>query len=283
MRLIKLFTLLTFVVTCFSCAPKFIQQSTEKTRLERKKTAELVHNLDSLSQLRPHYFYSKIKCNFKDTNQSVSFKANLRMVKDSAINTLITFAAIPIMNALVRPDSVIISNKRQKCVIRQNVGFIKQQFGVELDFKNVEELFLGLPIGFDTTQKYFQLHDPFQYIISSHKKRAIRRELKGKPDRIIRREEKKDDDVILNYYLTSNAKNIEKITIESPNDTTSITINYIERDSSYSLLVPKEVELKVVTPRNQLYISLSYDKTEIDVLDPIHFVIPEEYEECKND
>ena len=294
LRFTNSFLLLVFVVSAASCSHKLaVTDSGEK--VNRRRTAELVSAMDSLSQLRPKYFYTKIKCDFSDTNQNLSFKTSIRMVKDSVMNALITYAAIPIINSLISPDSVIISNKREKCVIRQNVGYIKEQFGVDFDYRNVEELFLGLPVGFDTTQKYFQIHDPYNYILSSHKKRVVRREDRNdrntnKPgrdrnnnnnDRNNRREDENEgEDVILKYYLSNDLRTIKRLSIMSPEDSTTIDVQYISRDSVDRYMIPNEVIIEIKTPRNRLVLNMDYDKTEVDIPQEIYFVIPEGYEEC---
>ena len=286
----SVFTFITLLALVVSCSPK-LHTDTELEKVERRKTDVLVAALDTMSQLRPTYFYSKIKCDYSDTNQNKSFKTSIRMVKDSAVNALITFATIPIINSLVRPDSVIITNRQDKCVIRRDLDFIKEQFGVSFDYRNIEELLLGLPIGFDTTQKYFQIHDPYNYILSSHKKREIRRETRNKPERdrngrlIQRREDRDNDedegeDVILKYYLTNDLRTLKRIVIDSPDDTTTIDIAYLTRDSINQYLVPNEVQMVIVTPRNRLVITLDYERTEVNVPQEIRFVIPEEYGEC---
>jgi hypothetical protein len=306
----KLLPFIALVSLLFSCGRKVIDGQVYE-KVEKRKTEVLVSALDSLSHLRPKYFFSRLKVDFSDTNQNISFKTTLRMVKDSVVNPLITFAAIPIVNSLIRPDSVIVMNKRQKCVIRQDVGFIKQQFGVDFNYCNVEELFLGLPVGFDTTQRYFQItNDPYNYIISSHRKRDVRRDAKGKPERdrdgIFDRDRDKERDrdrdrdrerngrrnaagsdqeddeenVIINYYLSGDLSTIRRIHISSPNDTTTIDVNYLSRDTVENYSVPDEVSIDVHTPRNHLQLQLNYSGTEVNVPDEIHFVIPEGYEEC---
>lgn len=285
-----------------SCSPKLHPK--DQVKVERRKTNELIATLDSLSQQRPQYFYSKIKCEYSDTNTSKSFKTSVRLVKDSAVNALITFATIPIINSLIRPDSVIITNRQDKCFIKRDLNFIKEQFGVSFDYRNIEELFLGLPIGFDTTQRYFQIHDPYNYILSSHKKREIRRELKDKPerdkpdrdrdrdrdrehprreDRENNNEQSDEEDVILKYYLAADLRSLTRISVDSPEDTTSIDIQYISRDSIENYLVPDLVLITILTPRNRMVINLDYDRTEINVPQEIRFIIPEEYGECKQE
>lgn len=294
-------SLLTALVV--SCSPKLHPE--DQVKVERRKTAELVSALDSMSQQRPQYFYSKIKCDYSDTNTNRSFKTSVRLVKDSAVNALITFATVPVINSLIRPDSVCITNRQDNCYIKRDMNFIKEQFGVSFDYRNIEELFLGLPIGFDTNQRYFQIHDPYNYILSSHKKRVIRKELKDKPERDKtdrergrdhperedrpRRdnrndnEENSEEEVILKYYLSQDLRSLRRISVDSPEDTTSIDIQYLTRDSIEMYLVPNEVLITIRTPRNHMVINLDYDRTEVNVLQEIHFVIPEEYGECKQE
>jgi hypothetical protein len=300
-RYTNIFFSLLLAVLAVSCSRRTTPDAVQE-KVARRKTPELVAAMDSLSQLRPKYFYTKIKCDYSDTNQNLNFRTSIRMVKDSVVNALITYASIPIVNSLIRPDSVIISNRREKCVIRQNMSYIKDQFGVSFDYRNIEEIFLGLPVGFDTTQKYFQIHDPFNYILSSHKKREIKRENRNKPDRDkpdrdkpdrdrnndmldrLRKDDRNDEDddeVILKYYLSNDIRSLKRIFIDSPNDSTTIDIQYLSRDSVGAYMIPNEVQIEIVTPRNKVVMSMDYDKSEVDVPQQIHFVIPEEYGVCE--
>lgn len=284
----KALSLLMLGITLLSCANRNIEDKPE--RLHKRKEKELFAALDSISDLRPATFYTKIKCNFSDTNQNLNFKTSIRLIKDSVINPLITFASIPVVGALIRPDSIIVSNKKEKCFIRRDLGFIRESFGVDFDYKNIEEMLLGLPLGFDTTQKYFQINDPYNYILSSKRKREIKKELRDKPDRDRDRNERErnnlnrriedENPVILQYYLANDLKSIKRIHIDSPDDTTSISINYLSRDSINNYLIPNEVHIEVVTPRNHIVLEMDYDKTEVNEPQEINFVIPEEYEEC---
>lgn len=283
---IKIFIFSSILLLNFACANRKLVEKPDK--LPHQKTSDLIQTLDTLSRLRPNTFYTKIKCSFKDTNQSISFKTSIRAIKDSIINPIISFASIPIVSAIIRKDSVIVSNKREKCVIRKEVNYIKETFGVDFNFRNIEEMILGLPIGYDTVQKYFRINDPFNYILSSHKKREIRRETNGRPERdhngiLTRREEREDKDeqnVIIQYYISKNLNCIDRIYIDSPDDTTSISIEYLTRDSIGIYLVPQDVVVNVVTPRNHIVLEMSYGNVELNEVQEIYFVIPEEYEEC---
>lgn len=254
----------------FSCSKKIIAENQEK--VERKKTPELLAVLDSLSMKKPHTFYTKIATKYRDTTQDVSFKTSIRMVKDSAINALITFATLPIYNSILTPDSLTIVNKRSKCFTKTKLSYIKENFGIDFDYKNVEELILGLPLDYDTNQKYFQIHDPYNYIISSHRKREIRRSDK---------KEKLHDDIIIKYFLSNDLKNLKKMELESKADTARIEVNFLTWETHEGFSIPSEVFIKIYTAKNVIEINLTYDKIQINVPQQFFLVIPEEYEECK--
>ena len=272
---IKYFLVGTFLTLFLvSCSEKLVVIHPEK--LERKKTQELVHTLDSLFLLRPTFFYSKISTQFQDTNQSVSFKTSIRMVNDSATNALITYAAIPIFNTMLTKDSLTILNKRSKCYSKSKLSSLKDNFGYDFEYKNIEEIILGLPVAYDTNQKYFQIHDPYNYIISSHRKKEIKRNDRARPNR-----RNESSDIIIKYFLTANAKGLKKMEIESPDDSTKIFVEYLSREMVDNFNIPKEVTVNVKTPRNNILVNLTYEKIEINQPQPLFLVIPESYEICE--
>lgn len=268
-RNINLFFLFLLVILS-ACSKKIIGENFEK--VDRIKTSELMDALDSISLCKPNTFYSKISTRYSDTSQNVSFKTSIRLVKDSAINALITFASFPIYNSIITPDSLKITNKRSKCFTKTTLNYIKENFGVPFDYKNVEELILGMPLAYDTNQKYFQIHDNYNYIISSHRKREIKKSDK---------KERLQDDVIFKYYLSNDLKSMKKMEIESKSDSAKIEINFVNRTIEQNYSIPREVFVKISTPRNNINISMNYEKIEINVPQKLYLIIPEGYEECQ--
>lgn len=264
------YVFLSLVLLSISCSKKLIAENLEK--VERKKTHELIDALDSISKTKPNSFYTKISTRYRDTTQNVSFKTSIRLVKDSAINALITYANFPIYNSLLSPDTLTIVNKRGKCFTKATIAYLKENFGVNFAYANVEELILGLPIAYDDDQKYFQIHDQHNYIISSHRKREIRKSDK---------KEKYHDDVIIKYFLSNDLKSLKKMELESVGDSTSIVVRFLKRIVVSEFSSPDEVFVSIKTPRNNIEIELDYEKIHVNEPQQIYVVIPEEYEECK--
>lgn len=264
------------LVLVSACSPIIGLLNPEK--LDRKKTPELIEALDGMIKNKPDYFYSRISTKFKDTTQNVSFKTSLKIKKDSAVSAFISFAAIPIIQAIVTQDSLTVVNKRNKCYNITDLSVIKNTFGYAFEYANVEELILGIPLAYDTNQRYFQIHDPFNYIISSHRKRQIKKNDKGKPmDKNIAN----DDDIIIKYYLSDDITRIKKLEIESPSDSTRLEINYVTSEIINSYNVPKNVEIQVFTPRNTINLKLDYEKTEVNEPQSLLLVIPKTYGICE--
>lgn len=238
--------------------------------LPRKKGEELLGKLDSLSRIEVDNFYSKINTKYQDSSQNISFKTSLRIVKDSALNANITFASLPIMNSLITVDSLKIVNRRDKCFLLRDLEYFKEQFGIDFSYKNIEELFLGKPLAYDSTETYFKVNDNTEYTVCSHRKKEIKKN-----------ERQNIREIITYYTLDDSLSNLEAMRVISPEDSTMIEVLYKEREWIGQYSLPKDVEVVIYAPKQTIRVSLEYRKTQVDRSDDIYFVIPESYEECK--
>ena len=252
----------------FSCSHKTTEIALVK--LPKVKDSQLIEVLDSLAKVKFQNFYSKISTKVQDSTQNVSFKTSVRIKADSAINTLITFAKIPVLNALLTKDSVTITDKRSKCFVNESFDYIKENYAIDFSYKNVEDLILGLPVDYDTNERYFQINDPFNYTISSHRKKDIKKN-----------ERNHEREIITYYTLTDDLSNLKSLRIESPEDTAVIQLDYLTRELIDGYFVPADVNLYLSTPKKIINIGLEYRKTRMNEEEPIYFVIPESYERCE--
>ena len=268
LSIIKLFLLATTITVLSSCGTG--KKATEELeRLPKVKEELLIQRLDSLSKQRPDHFFARINSKYSDNNTNVSFKTTITMAADSALQANITFANIPIYNAVITTDTLTLLDRRNKCYIKEGVAYLKQQFNVDFSHKNIEELFLGLPIAWDEKQEYQQLKDPYNYVISQTNEKDIKSLEAGK------------DGIIIRYFLTEDTKNIKRVIIDSPKDTTSITVNYAQYEQVEDFIIPKMVEVKIKTARNEIFADFKYAKVEINAPRTLYLTIPEKYEHCE--
>lgn len=259
-----------FIALLASCGSSRELVNVEKVELPKQKDERITEVLDSLSGISFDYFYSKISTKYKDSAQNLSFKTSVRIVNDSAVNAVISFANVPMVNTLVTLDSIKLTNRRDKCYEKENLNFIKEQFGVDFDYENIEELLTGKPVDYNPGQEYYRINDPFAYTMCSHKKRDIRRN---------ERQEKRE--IITYYTLTDDLTNLKSMQIISPEDSTMIEILYEPRELIGTFMAPTFVNVIIYTPRQEIEVNLDYRKTNLDSLEKIYFVIPESYEKCE--
>ena len=252
-----------------SCSKKTTHHVISTVKLPKKKDKELINVIDSLHAIMPSTFYTKLSVDYIDTNRDLSFKTSIKNVTDSALNAIITYARIPIVTAMVTIDSVTVVNKNDKCFTKASLSYIKENFGIDFKYGNIEELILGRPIDYMKDQKYFIINDPYQYIISSHRRKERKR-----------LERKAKDDIIILYTLNDLANQIRSMSIESPSDSTFISIDYLSWQKNNEFHIPKEVSIKIKTPRNFLRIRLEYEKVEVNEPQELIIIIPESYEKC---
>lgn len=250
-----------------SCAKK-ITEGPE--RLPRVKEKDLMEALDSISLRKPDFFYSKLDTKFDDGVRTVNFKTSIRLKVDSALNAIITYAKIPMVTTMVTKDSVTITNKRDKCYVLEDLNFFKNNFGIDFKFRNIEEILLGLPLDYNIEDKYFQMHDPYNYIVSSHRKRDIKRTEKGKIE----------GDILIKYFLANDLKSLKRLEIESVEDSTNVVIDYVTRQMEKDYLLPAIMKVKIQSPKKTMFIEMEFEKAEVNEPKELYIVIPESYEKC---
>ena len=261
--------LLVLILVSTACGTRKSSITEATERLPKVKEELLIYKLDSLSKQRPEHFFTRINSRYSDNNTNISFKTSIRMHSDSALQATITFANIPIYNAIITPDTLTLVDRRDKCYILEDMGFLKKSFNIDFTHRNIEEVFLGLPVAWDSKIKYHQIKDPYNYIISAYTEKDIE-ELDAQSEEIITR-----------YYLNSETKLLEKVIIDSPKDTTSIKIYYSDFQLIENFSIPSNVEINIKTARNDIFIDFKYTKTAINDPRTLFLAIPDKYEKCE--
>jgi hypothetical protein len=243
----------------------------DQVKLSKIKEDVLIGRLDSLSNARPEHFYTKLSSKYEDSEYNVSFKTSIRMRTDSALHALITYARIPIYNTMVTPDTLTIVDKRGDCFINEDMSYLKETFDINFEHRNIEELILGMPIGWSEDSEHYMLKDPYNYVISSHSERNLRR--------LDRSDE--SEELFIKYYMTDDASSLEKVLIDSPKDTTSIRVNYNGREMVNGFSIPTSGDIAVETPRDTITIEFKYNRTSVNERRVLYLAIPEKYGKCE--
>lgn len=257
---INLFFGICIIVGIQSCGSKKAIQLDNLPNLEEER---LIHVLDSISKSTPSFLSSKIDTKYSDNKQNLSFKTSLKIQKDSATNALISFAGIPIITAMITTDSVKVSNKKEKCYILEDLNFFKTQFGIDFSYSNLEELLLGRPVNFNLKNEYFVIEDPYNYVVSTQK------------------ESKDEGKLLFTYYLSEDLKHLKRVEIISFKDEVTINISYPLFTIDPLFSSPKNINVDIKSPKNEMKLTMVYEKVELNEPKELIIVIPESYGRCK--
>lgn len=111
-----------------------------------KKTAKfLLRQLDK-QQLQYQWFGCRAKIKVDSEKQDVVFSAALRMQKDSLIWVRIKKMNVEGARIKITPQSIEILNRQESQYIKRPFSFIKEEYGLDISFAQLQEALLGNPI-----------------------------------------------------------------------------------------------------------------------------------------
>jgi Domain of unknown function (DUF4292) len=244
-----------------------ITNDPQQKRLNEKEAVEL---LFSKSQIPFYCFYAKVGVDFTDSARSNSFKATVKMRTDSAFSGTLSIGPVIGASYMVTKDSVFFTDKIKNCYFKENLNYLTAIFGTEIEYDFFQSLVLGLPIGLDPDVKYNYKHTRDYYILSSYKRRDLRRV-----------GDDKDDGIFVQYYLNTTTLNLDKVAIQVPSDTVAIDIEYTNRVSYDGFMLPEQTYIKIVQPTDSIFINLDFGSVKLNECKEIDINIPDSYVKCK--
>jgi len=263
-------SVLILMVGVLSC--KNVKEVTEnQRRLNEKEAQEVLFSKDSIPFW---FFYSKVGIDFKDANRSNTFNATVKMRVDSAFSGTLSVAAFIGGTYLINQDSVYFTDKGDKCFVIENFSALSDMFGTTIEYSFFQSLILGLPVGLDYSIKYKYKSTREYYILSSFKKKDLRK-IEHDKDEVV-----EDENIFVQYYLNTETYHIDRISIQVPSDTVEIDINYINRQAYENFYFPEQTQIKIVHPRDSIFISLDYGNIKLNERKEIDINIPESYVKC---
>jgi hypothetical protein len=173
------FYLLGLIIVLSSCHSK--QSIVETKDKPRPRTALYVLKQNEKKWIDYHHAGMKVEGNFISPEEEISFKANVRIAKDSAVWMSISPAlGIEVARTLVLQDSVKILSKipDNKFYYTTGIEDLEKFVHFDLDLEDLQNLIFGKPIGIDRIGGKFKSDpDETSYIIQTRYKRRIKKSL----------------------------------------------------------------------------------------------------------
>lgn len=260
--------IITFCFSLTSCRTG--KETIDTPQVKRLNDKEALDLLFSKQAIPFQCFYAKVGIDFMDSSRSNSFSATVKMKADSAFSG--TMSVGPIIGAtyLVTTDSIFFTDKMNNCYFREHISYLTTVFGTEIQYSFFQALILGLPIGLDKEIKYNIKQTREYYILSSFKKKDLRKI-----------GEDEAGDIFVQYYLNSETHHLDKIGIQVPSDTVTIDIEYQNRILYDNFYMPEKTKIKIVQPTDSIFIDLDYKSVKLNECKTIDINIPESYVKCQ--
>ena len=283
-RLNNFLWLFSLLFLFFSCkAPKEVIK--EKVKLEHFSTKELLEKLE-LNEFEFETLSTKADITFTDEKET-SFKANLRIRKDSAIWMSITPAlGIEMARVLITKDSVLFMDRIHNKYFVGDFAFINKTFDVDMDYSMLEALLVGNSLEFEKDEKIRTSIDRKKdfYFIGTERKRKVKRDIK--------KELKKDKEVIKNQsqilWVYPETFKIAELLLIDPEKNQSLnglftnhkTVTNAEDSLVTEQFFPFNLSFNIESKKN-LKIEVEYNKVTLNKELNLSFKIPEKYEQIQ--
>lgn len=276
-----LFVVLTAL---FSCKSQEIKK--EKIRINHHSTKFLIEQL-SKNEFKFNHLSTKANFEYNDGKKK-SFKAHLRIKKDSAIWMSITpLLGIEMARILITKDSIKFMNRVNKEYFIGDFSYTNKHFGSDLDYQMLQALLVGNSLDFDGDAKKIKSsidRKKGAYYISTVKKRKVRKEIKKDKGKF-----KKQTQAL---WLTPVTYKINSLLLSAPKDNKkgnrkdnkkddkSLLVNYLNQTTVGTQLFPFKL---VFTLESEIPIKIgvTYNKVNTEKTVTFPFKIPSKYVQIK--
>lgn len=238
---------------------------------------------------------SRLSISASTPGQSGSFKANLRMQKDSVIWMSITPAlGIEAVRAIIRPDSLMYINKLKNQYFAGKYTEIDSllQYSTKFDF--LENILVGNAVEIEPDEKYVTYTDGLTYVLQTKVKHKIKKSVDinvkqtardssygevVKPRKFEKATEKFDDNdlIVKRYYIRASDFRISHVNIDDLLYGRSIRIKYSKFEEVDGQSFPMKVDIQVRTPHENTTLEIEHSRIKINEPQTYPFKIPVNY------
>ena len=223
-------------------------------------------NLSAKKVIKKNYAARFNKTNIK-ANLTLKYKgsaglpnlnASLRMVKDSIIWISVTKFGIPFAKIIIDQNEVKFYEKLSRTYFIGNFDLISHWLGIEFDFNQIQNLFLGEPLLNLTQEKYeIQIQDNL-YALNP-----------------------KNNPFPFDVFFWINPMNfkLEKEELKDPNKEQKLLVTYKGYHEVNNNLFPKGFTINAIDKKNRTIVDINYRNVTFDTPLRFPFKIPNGYKE----
>ncbi|MBS1547470.1 MAG: DUF4292 domain-containing protein [Bacteroidetes bacterium] len=293
MRPARCTLLLCLGLATAACGTRKPLRKGEVRNLEQRSAAELLATLEHNGATAPRYYSAKADVSYKTNTDSKSFKAHIRLVKDSAAwLSVVPALGIEVARALLTPDSLLFMDKLHDTYWRGDTGEARRKFGMQPGLEMLQEALLGRPIGLDPAEKYRSDREDGVYTLTSkERKRFLRaaedlspgdtlpndKDMREKRlERTLRKAGKKEA-MVYKYWIDPDSMRTSRVSITDLAHDRMAEVRYAEWTTVEGTPLPATVTLSLSAPGQSVTGTLRLDRIQLHGPLNLPFHIPEKF------
>ena len=267
-----------------------------KDRSSSYLTKRLEKNLFQYETLS---FKTDVNLQMKDEKRS--FKANVRIKKDSAIwMSLSPALGIEVARAIFTQDSIKLIDKWNDKYYLGDYEYINNIFDADFDFGMLQDLLVANPVFYDAKEKFVATKDRNGHILTSKNKRKVRKAL-GLDKNLLKEEseiekdtlqfnvnirklrraitkEDEEDLIVKRYWINPNTFKLDKSIIRDLYYNRTFIVDHLKYDKVALMEFPDETEILLEDDDNTTKVKMEHSRVRVNKSLKFPFVIPEKFE-----
>lgn len=261
--------------------------------LASRSANDLLEALVANGQDGARYYSARADVSFRTATGGKSFKAHVRVVRDSAAWLSITPAlGIEVARALLTTDSLFLMDKIHDTYWKGDTGEARRHFGVRPNLALFQDALLGMPIGLDPHEKYRSDHEDGMYVLISKERRRFVRAAEDlspgdtlpsdkdmrekKLERTLRKAEKREA-MVYKYWIDPDSMRVSRVMIGDLAHDQQADVRYTERTTVDGRSLPAFVALSLSGPGQTATGTLRLDRIQLNGPLNLPFRIPEKF------
>lgn len=233
------------------------------------RPAILLYKKQQDNEFKFRWFSAKADVTANMGGEDQNFNANIRIRKDSVIWLSISPAlGIEVARILITPDTVKMLNRLKSTYYADDICKINDLIQADFDFEMLQNLLVGNSFEYYTDDRLKTSIDGNRYLLSSYKKRRLKRIL-GKAD--------VDHDPIQSIWLDPSNFKIVRLLLSDLPTQRELDANFSKFSLVDSLPFAHHIEATIKAQKS-FKVNIEYSKIKLNEEQSVPFKVPEKYE-----
>lgn len=246
-----------------------VQQSpAPATAVTDPLSPDSLYNAMLASNATLQWFSARASIDATIDKETKSFQANVRIRTDSAIWMSISPAlGIEVAKVLITRDSVRFINRLNSSFFEGDYGYLKNMLQVDLNFNMIQAVLTGNAYLHYPVDKYIRDSENGDWILSTFKKRRMRREQDLELPQILSQE----------IWFSPLYQKITRMEMQDYKPVRKFSVNYLNFETIDGIKVPRSFQF-TASAQKVVNVRMEYSKQTVNKVLNLPFSIPEGYE-----